>query len=312
MAVQRYVILAWKGLSFIASRGLSSLFQALSLVLLARSIPPEEFGKVASLLGIVLFLIVFFDFGLSGTILRYGRLVNEQADARKFVRSASSTSILVVFLLLLIVAGLCLSRLGQVNVLLLSILPVWSVVERFTETIIAIQIAEKKLGSATQLIVLKRFSSFAAQAGLLLVGFEGVEAFSYSLALSVILSILFLFTVRLEGFRWFGGYFKFPKRESLGIWISSSCTQSRELEVPLIQATVGPFAAGIYGVVSKLQKPASLLAVSLAQLLLPRSSSDSNAARVDLKRIVMMTALVFFGFDTSGLLCFRPNSFVGW
>lgn len=272
-----------------SARTVASLSQALNLILLARGVPPDAFGVASAFLGVCLFVIVAADMGVSTVLLRYGRTAESptQPEARH-VSSAYATAWLqaaVVGVLSWLIGDLFFEGLA---ILLVGATALWATSERVFESVFSGLIAQESHTRANLLLVVRRVAALAVQLVLLALGVDGVSAFSYSLLAGVVAGVASLTGCRLRHLRC-SRPFAYPVRESLGFWMASAASQSRDLETSVVHAVSTATQAGLHGVAYRLQRPVALVAMSMAQLSLPRVSKQPTLAAREV-RLVWGTA----------------------
>lgn len=275
------------------ARALASLAQALNLLLLARGSDPVAFGVVGAYVGVAMFLVAFFDMGVSTVILRHGRKGGQMSYT---LASASSTVLVqaVVVGLLVLFLGV-LGPWRSLGAGFACALAIWSAFERLSETAICRSLTLNRTGQAAAVTLVKRVAPLAIQVAALACGIGGIPAFGLSLLGGVLAGAPLLFGVVGLRAALRTKPFAYGRKESTLFWISSSASQTRELEAALVQAAAGPTAAGFFALAYRLQKPFSMLSITMGQLALPRISSGETRIGEELRSLVRPTlALLAF------------------
>lgn len=280
-------------LTLTSARIVASVAQAVNFVLLARSSSPETFGITSALIGIAMFAVVLADLGVSTVVLRYGRQRNRRS-ARWVSSAFTTTSFQSVLLVVVLFALFCGITSSSAPIAFLGALSIWSGFERWSETAICGYITQNRVARANLVSVAKRVAPVITQFVLLAVGVSGVPSFGWALLSAVVVGSLCMIGHRpYESSGRLERPLNYPIRESMGFWISSTSSQSRELETPLVQAISGALAAGFYGLAYRLQRPIAMLAISMAQLTLPRVSAAERTVKRELVSVWTGTGVCF-------------------
>lgn len=283
------------------ARAVASLCQALNLILLARGVDPAEFGITSAYVGICMFGVVGAELGASTMILRYGRTARDgDPEHIAIVRSAYVSTWLQGLAASVVAPLIGLLLFPHLSVLFLACGALWLLTERVFETVFCGFLAEDQVIAANAILVTRRVAALLAQVVLLANGIGGSTAFALSLVVGAAVGALPLVRARLAHLAFVGRPYAFPLKESLGFWIASISSQSRDLETPVVNHVAGMSQAGLHSVGYRLQRPVSLLAMSLAQVVLPKVSASQGTARVEATRVWQASAIAV-GLTAVGL-----------
>lgn len=260
---------------------------AVLYVLTARSMPPAEYGILATAVALGMIGGGFIDLGSSPYWIRElasGRITLEQLQAQvttKFV-AACAVAILIV-----LVASFKDPTFIATGVLLLT-----------STTVIMVLVplrAARRARAVGVLTAVDRTVAVIAYFALLAVGVELGPALWISLAVGDLLLIIYV--SRFE----FPQFFRFNSRKLRNPWagakwysLNAFGASAQLLDLPLLSILAGASAAGIYGGVNRWTQPMILAATSFASAAAPflASHSDLRAARSQVLRASWMLALV--------------------
>lgn len=294
--------MAARHIAMVATRVCAGGIQAASLVLLARDLGPEPFAVVGSGMAIGAFLSLLFDFGVSSWVLR-----ERVRDPRSSLVANSLRYSMWAGLAVAALSGAFMAFLGVPSSLWISmlLLAIWMGFERVCEFFHAVAVADGREVPVALMLGLRRLPPLCAVAFPFAVGEVSLVAFS-SVSVAGSLGALAYGAVRLG--RTLGSTsrplasFKTVVQNSLPFWISSTSSQSRELESVAAQALAPAMVAGQYALVMRIARPISMLATSVAQVALPAAAS---IGRVHARRACAWVLMVGVAISAAGL-CLVP------
>ncbi len=272
----------------LASRLLSAGLQALMLVLLARWAGPAGFGIVAAVVGVLLFVGIFADFGLSGLLLReHSRGAPDGLPAEAILRLNLLTSALLTVVVGVGLVGYALAS-GRPTLLALLPLAVWIAAEKNGDVWLSLATAAGRSHLATASILIRR-----GVALLLFVALARVVdltlAYALGVALGAVLANLVIRT-RLPFTRTVRPVARgVVARAAWPFFLHSFATLVRNVDVAVVAAAAGPVAAGIYAVPSRLTTPLRMLPATLGPLIVRAAAQGSVTA---LRAITRVSVLV--------------------
>lgn len=268
------------------ARAAASVAQAVMLLLLAREAGPSTFGTVSSIVGLGMFLSVVCDLGAGTYVLKLRAVDPSDPRIRTCLRITNVGAISIVGILL--VSYL---MYFQASVSIWDFLPiaVWSALERWAESWVAILIADRREWMAALTIVIRRVLPLGLQIAALAAGADALISFGVPLVVGGVVGLAITVLALRGGITGIAAPFSAVFSRSRHFWAATSSSQSRELEPLLVQVVAGPAAAGFYSLGYRLGRPVQLLAVSTAQSLLPHIARGTTS----LARRAIVWLLVF-------------------
>ncbi len=273
----------------LASRLLSAGLQALTLVLLARGAGPATFGIVASVTGILLFLGILADFGLSGLLLReHSRDAPGGLSAAAILRLNLVTSALLT---VGVVIGLAAYALVTDRPALLALLPLagWIAAEKNGDAWLSLATASGRSHLVTWSILIRRGVALLMFLGLARIA-DITLAYAVAVAVgSVLANLVMRAYLRLPASVAEATRLGTVARAAWPFFLHSFATMIRTIDVAIVAAAAGPVAAGIYAVPSRLTTPLRMLPATLGPLIV-RSAAIGTV--VALRAIARVSAVV--------------------
>ncbi|WP_182623257.1 lipopolysaccharide biosynthesis protein [Clavibacter phaseoli] len=257
-------------------RIVAALLQAATMLLLVRSLPPEQFGFFAAVLGLLAVPQVLFDLGLPTLVIR------ERARDRL---DGSVTAALRLNTGLAITLATCLGALGVALALLVdarywSLLPlaVWAAAERSADTWLGVVLADGDARINTTNLVVRRVATMGLfLASTIVPILEPMLAYSVAVAASAVGSLVFAYVYvarRLAPSD--GSRMRVLLSRSYPYWINSVAAQAQNLDAAITSALAGPLQAGFYATSARLTNPLRILPASLATVLLPVAAKKTS------------------------------------
>lgn len=274
---------------------------AVTYFLVARSLAPEEFGRITGAVGIATLILTALDFGINSLTVR--QLARDPEGVEVF------TSTLSAKLLISTIAGLvwvvAILAIGATNA---AWRPLWLLGPyiAFSDIASALLVLPKSRERMQRVAVVQFVQkSVCLVITVVMIGSGfAVEALLVGLPFGALVSILVCL-----------GYVEPPfrrvKRPDLGgikeLWTASAgfgvagiAAQLQRADIALVGASAGPVAAGLYAAPARITNMVSVLPSALSVAMLPRvaSTRDRRSAR----REGVMAIAVVVGVSAVGLL----------
>lgn len=274
---------------------------AVLLAVLARSVTVSEFGASVSLLGLAVLLVDLLDFGTSPWALREA---SRTENAALLSRVLGQKMVPVGGICVLLVVGACLGAIQALPILLFLLLAA------LRSMIMTLQVRfqlREMFGVAAFGLIIDRWLAVLVLLGLLALGCPAQLLLPIALLAGSLLGAAYLFKPRhyvlesaLVGLKRPLGLF----RHAPSFAVASCVTDVIGLDVLVVQLIVGPHAAGVFALPSRLVGPASTLTLSVAAAAYPamsRAATFQEAKRLLSKVAYVPVLLVFLGLTASGL-----------
>ncbi|WP_259540519.1 lipopolysaccharide biosynthesis protein [Herbiconiux daphne] len=274
-----------------AGRIVAALIQALTMLLLVRTVAPAEFGFFSAVYGVVTVVQTAIDLGIPTYVIRERAKDASQPFVTSALRLSNLLSLLLAFLLL--AAFVALGFTFDSRFFLLVPLAIWAAAERNADAWLGVVFADGDAKINTANLVGRRLGNLGLFVLLvLLTQIDPVLAFGISSASAAVVSWVFAHVyvarrlVPYEPVK--AGYLI---RESWPYWLNSVATQARNLDTALTSVLAGSTQAGFYAAASRLTSPLRILPTSLASVLLPASSKrDASNIRGLIKLVALAVA----------------------
>lgn len=284
-------------------RIVAALIQALTLIVLIRSITPSNFGFISAVLGVVTLAQTLADLGVSTFIIRE-RAANEGNGIVTTALHLSNrlSAILAVSLAIILVS---LAVFVDPRYWQLTPLAIWSAYERNADTWLGVAFADGDVWVNTLNLIARRLALLAGFFLLTLTDIPPMLSYAVVSAVCALGSSFFAHNFvrkRLVP----GIVTKWAKIISYSwpYWLNSVATQARNLDVTIAAAVSGATQAGFYSASSRLTSPLRILPTSLASILLPYAAkkNSSNISRLALATIGMSIGMTVL-YVGLALLC---------
>lgn len=247
----------------VASRLTASVLQVAFFLALAATSPASYFALVSSILGVASFLLVVGDLGCTTLILR--NVITEKSIGAPVLLTT------VVFVTMSCLAAIIAVVAYPDSIVVIGAVIIWATGERLGEIRSAVWLAR---GSEARIAILLLFRRFAPLAVLGLGQTMGLSASTTApTGLAIAGTVASAVCIR-------GVWRNARSARDAGVptemgrlwpyWLSSSSTQSRDLEPALILAICGPILGAQYALAYRLGKPFSLLASAFAQVTMSK------------------------------------------
>ncbi|MEV8273653.1 oligosaccharide flippase family protein [Microbacterium sp. NPDC077184] len=255
--------------SLSAARLIASLMQAAAFVSLARQVPVSEFGITNTLLAIGALAMVVADLGLGTFLLRAHSLKDPRTRGALLLNAHSTLTVGLAGTGIVYV----LSRSGDSALAALSLLPIAIAMEKNFDTSSSVAIADGRTRLVGAGIVLRRALTLSAVLAAMTIGFNPLLSFcggylAGSIAAQLVLRFSRVIPESSLRPQW---RLEYEALRASGSYLASNVSaQARQLDIPIAQLTVGGYGAGLYAGASRLVTPFSMIAVSAANVILPR------------------------------------------
>lgn len=257
-------------------RVLAAVLQALSMVLLVRSVSPAEFGFFAATYGVITIPQTLMDLGLPTLVIR-----ERAKDSSARVVTAAlqlNNRLAAVMAVALLLALTVLGFTANSQFLLLLPFAIWAAAERNADAWLGVVFADGDAWVNTLNLVGRRLGNLALFTVLTTsTGLDPVLAFALSSAGAAVVSWSF-------AHRYVAPRLPAPTAmtarslvaQSYPYWINSVATQARNLDTAVASIVAGTGQAGLYAASSRLTNPLRILPTSLASVLLPAASKRTS------------------------------------
>lgn len=277
-----------------AGRIVAALLQALSLILVARSLVPAEFGLLSAVLGVATVAQTAIDMGVS-TFTTRERAANPESGAVATALRFNTVSSLVLTAITLIALGVA----GFVfNPLYWLMLPLafWISGERNADTRLTVAFADGDAKINVFNLLSRRLAAIVLFLILLALAVEPLLAYCVATAVAALGSSFFANVyVRRRVTVPSSITYRELLRQSWPYWLHSVATQARNLDVVVTSAIAGAAQAGFYSAASRLTSPLRILPTSLSTVLLPaasRASARSHSIKPLVKTVLVVVAIM--------------------
>lgn len=293
------------GLLFV-SRSIAGICQVCIFVLLARGLSAVDLGPVMIFLGIANFLVAICDAGVGTLLIRVRARDPSSSDIPAILRINVAGMFAAALLLALI--GLTVFQ-NLLPPLFVALSTVWVVLERNSETWVAICVADRRNNLAAYVTLIRRVIPLAVMLPLGLLIERADTVFAVAQVIGGVLGVL---VVRL-GLKGAIPSVSAPLgyegvlRRAFPYWMAVGSSQVREVEGATVGIFGGPVAAGAYSLAQRLSKPVQLFASSLSQVVLARAEDTRRGMRVMSGRLALATAVLALG----GLAAVPVLSWIG-
>lgn len=277
----------------LVGRIVAAALQAVTLVILARALGPQEFGILTAVLGITIWLQAVADLGIGKMVVR------ERSDgsspelvAGALWLNARSSLVLGISLgLAFVLAG------SFFNTIFFLMLPLaFSVAgEKNADTWLGVAIADGDTHLNSLNLVGRRAGALGIFLALNLIGMVPLLSYSVAVAVSAAGSVIF---ARIHVSRLVGA-----PRSSMRVvfscarpfWVNTLAVQLRNLDSAIVGLISSATVAGYYATASRLTGPLRMLPTSLAVVILPHvARTRQNSIRPVIRLVLSFGICVGF------------------
>ncbi|MEY8579100.1 oligosaccharide flippase family protein [Corynebacteriaceae bacterium 6-324] len=271
-------------------RVVAAALQAATIIVLARLLGPHQFGVLAAVLGVIIWLQAVADLGMAKLVVRERSegATTGLVSGGLWVNSRSTLILGLVLAFCFILAGMLF------NEAFFFMLPlvISAAGEKNADTWLGVAIADGDTHLNSINLVCRR--------ALALVGFlffSSIEvnpmlAYSVSVAVAALCSVGFAHRHVSK--------LVVDKREPLRVilnlarpyWINTLAVQLRNLDAGIVGIMASPGVAGYYASASKLSSPLRMLPTSLAVVLLPHAARTRKDAAEKIAKLVLLSGTI--------------------
>lgn len=267
------MVLFRKFIWIVASRLLAAVLQAVTLILIARSAGPSQFGLLSAFMGIVVIIQVISDCGIAPYVTRLRATSPDASFIGVALKVHRFLGILACAMLLGV--AVIFSFIGNQGWWSLIPLAIAGYFERQGDVKLTLAIADGDVWKNAFNLILRRLITFLVVIIGTYANLQPILVFGMgSLAGSY---VSFWISRRLVAFQ------RHPRAvgrvevrdvltESSPFWINSIGAQLRNFDAFLVATLTTPAIAGYYGVISRSLNPLMMISSSLATVLLPLAS----------------------------------------
>lgn len=268
------------------SRVVSAGLQAVLFALLARAVTPATFGIVMATTGIVGLLLIVTGGGMAG-LLSFARAREDDAVVRGALR-LTFRSALLTGATVAVVLGVV-ARTGALPTAL-AVVALALTVERSTDAVLSVHIADGRMWSATWPLLLRRLVAVAIVAGGLIAGYDALWAYAVGALVGAAVSdVGTRRTVRLDSAS-VPPPVRHLLRRGAPYMVNTLAAQSRMLDTAVVAVILAPAAAGLYAAAAKLVQPTMLIPQTIASLVLPTATRLGRARVPGLVRPMVLAS----------------------
>lgn len=249
----------------VAGRGLSFV----AMIVVARMLGPDSFGRLAFAQTVVLYLAALGDGGL--TLWTQREIVRRPGELRRLVSRTLVAQLLLAAVAMAVLAGIAVTRPGETAVLIVAAAPV--ALAQALGTVYALQAMERMRLVAVVKLVTQAVAATAAVTLVLLTGRPVWVIMSMWFGLLAGAVLAYRFLVRDHGFRfepsaWPG--IRQTLAAGLPILGSLALVQySQQLDTVVLGLLRGSYQVGIYAAAARLMMVAAVIALVIANSLYP-------------------------------------------
>ena len=256
------------------SRGLSSLIQAISLLLLVRWAGAEAFGLIAVVTSVAAVLYALSDWGAAVHVPR-----SRAKELHALVSGGLAVSVIgnSVAAALLTIGVVGASVLSGWNIWL-ALIPLSLAAEQFTEAGLTVSVADRVKSVVFINLLIRRITMLAVFVGTYYVVYDPILAYAIGCIVSAICGVVhvsFDLKARLRG--------KGRPKVRLGLWkefspfvLENISSSSRNLDATIVAALTSVQATGYYSAAFRLTKPLNQIGGAATAVLVPHASRSST------------------------------------
>ncbi|WP_342022283.1 oligosaccharide flippase family protein [Arthrobacter citreus] len=259
--------------ALLISRGLSSLIQAVSLLLLVRWAGAEAFGLIAVITSIAAVLYALSDWGAAVHVPRSRAKELHALVAGGLVVSVIGNSAAAVMLTTGVAGAVILSGWN----IWLVLIPIALAAEQFTEAGLTVSVADRVKSVVFVNLLVRRLSMLATFVGTYYVTYDAVLSYAFGCVVSAICGVTHValdLRVRLRGME--------KPQVRLGLWkefspfvLENISSSSRNLDTTIVAALTSVQATGYYSAAFRLTKPLNQIGGAATAVLVPHASRSS-------------------------------------
>ncbi|MGP5115508.1 lipopolysaccharide biosynthesis protein [Corynebacterium casei] len=267
-------------------RVVAAALQAATVVILARLLGPLQFGVLAAVLGIIIWLQAVADLGMAKLVVRERSVGSSpgKVSGALWVNSGSTVILGLILILSFIAAGILFD---EVFFLMLP-LAISAASEKNADTWLGVAIADGDTHLNSLNLVGRRALALAGFLLLTSIEFAPILAYSVAVAVAALCSVVFAHRHVSK----LGVAEREPLRITLDaarpFWINTLAVQLRNLDAAIVGFLASPVVAGYYASASKLASPLRMLPTSLAVVVLPHAARTREGSGKTIARLVLL------------------------
>jgi O-antigen/teichoic acid export membrane protein len=273
--------------SLFAARAAAGVAQSVMLVWVAHDLSAAQFGSFNSFFGVGNFLVAIADLGVGTLLLRERARERDNPLIPTILRinawGMASLAVILIAIYFLIFRN-------SLAIIVAALVGAWILLERNSETWLAIAIADMKVATTAVVIVLRRIVPLGFMA-VLVTGAHINAAVAFGVAqvaggaLGVFLT---RYALRDSISRQSSARSRLVIAKATHFWLAVGASQARELEPGILASVTTAAESGAYGLGSRLARPVQLLATSAAQVMLSGyARATASASRRAVRRIAV-------------------------
>lgn len=268
-------------------RVIAAALQAATVILLARLLGPHQFGILAAVLGIIIWLQAVADLGMAKLVVR------ERSDGTStglvsgglWVNSRSTLILGLALTLSFLIAAIFLDAAFY----LMLPLAISAASEKNADTWLGVAIADGDTHLNSINLVCRRALALAGFVLLTSIEVAPMLAYSVAVAVAALCSVVFA--------RRHVSKLGLSERELLRstleaarpFWINTLAVQLRNLDAVFVGFLASPLVAGYYASASKLTSPLRMLPTSMAVVILPHAARTRKDSARKVAKLVLLS-----------------------
>lgn len=267
-----------------ASRVISAVLQALSIILVARAAGAQDFGILAAFMGIVIIFQALVDLGITTYVIRLRARTPDSPALAWSLQIYRKLGMLLGISLAAVAAAMALV-LGQPWWLLIP-LGIAGCLERQSDIRLAMAVADGEVWKNSLNMITRRSLALAMVFGAIDLGIDPILAFGVASTFASLLSLwLSRRLVKVVSTPEKADRKRFREIFSVSryFWANSLGVQFRNLDAFLVTAIGGASVGGYYGAISRSLNPLMMVSSSLAGIVLPMAARMDGKAGRDIK-----------------------------
>lgn len=276
----------------ISSRVLAAVIQAVTVVAVARSLGPADFGLLMAVISFTIVGIAVSDLGMQKLIVAERARDKRSLTLNSALRlnTAASALLALVTASTLSILGLLIDR----QFFLLIPLAVSSAAEKISDTRLGVPIADGNVRPSSTNLVVRRLISLSLFLIFTIAGVTAMLSYTAALAIAALASVIyarFAISNLVHNTRSSNDLGK-TLRAGRSYWINTLFSQLRTVDVPIVSMLSGPTQAGLYASSARLTSPITMLTNSAAIIILPHSFGLANHNRRVFVNRLLTAALI--------------------
>jgi len=288
----------------LAGRIIAAALQAATVAILARLLGPQQFGVLAVVLGVIIWLQAVADLGMAKLVVRE-RAAGNSADlvaGGLWINSRSTLILSIVLGLAFIGGGLAFDE----SLFLMLPLAVSAAGEKNADTWLGVAIADGDTHLNSLNLVGRRTIALTGFLTLNSLDISPMLSYSSAVAVAAITSVIFArrHVSKLE----ISARASFAETISTArpFWMNTLAVQLRNLDAMVVGVVANASAVGYYATASKLSGPLNMLPTSLSVVILP------HAARTRRESLSSIVKIVFLAGSLVGLIYLSLVFIIPW